>query len=180
MAAPKFEFLTFARGSFFRALPSSSFFAFFPGRSAHSALGSAPLRRTIQRKGDPQWRGQKTATVCFVGRSSEPMRGTRNTRNTVPNPVVAKRARRPVGAPGWPKRRTRTTFAAPRMSRGCSHGERLTRGTGGERAAKGGHRRRCRLRYKISARRRPLKSRKILKSRRTMRYKISGAINRLF
>ena len=38
----------------------------------------------------------------------------------------------------------------------------------------------CRLRYKISARRRPLKSLKILKACRTMRYKISGAINRLF
>jgi hypothetical protein len=66
------------------------------------------------------------------------------------------------------------------MSRGCSHGERLIRGTGGERAVKGRRRLMCRLRYKISARRRTLKSLKILKACRTMRYKISGAINRLF
>jgi hypothetical protein len=66
------------------------------------------------------------------------------------------------------------------MSRGCSHGEQLIQGTGGDQEAKGGRRRRCRLRYKISSRRRLLKSQKIPKSCRAMRYKISGAINRLF
>jgi len=66
------------------------------------------------------------------------------------------------------------------MSRGCSHGERLIPGTGGEGAGKERYRLKCRLRYKISVRRRPLKLLKILKACRTMRYKISGAINRLF
>jgi hypothetical protein len=66
------------------------------------------------------------------------------------------------------------------MSRGCSHGERLIPGTGGDRVVKGERRRRRRLRYKISARRRLLKSLKILKASRTLRYKISGAINPLF
>lgn len=66
------------------------------------------------------------------------------------------------------------------MSRGCSHGERLIRGTGGDREAKEERRRRCRLRYKISARRRQLKLLNILKACRTLRYKISGATNRLF
>lgn len=66
------------------------------------------------------------------------------------------------------------------MSRGCSHGERPTRATGGDLEAKGGRRWRCRLRYKISARRRQLKSLKILKACRNLRYKISGATNRLF
>jgi len=66
------------------------------------------------------------------------------------------------------------------MSRECSHGERPTRGTGGDREAKEGRRRRRRLRYKISARRSQLKSLKILKACRNLRYKISGATNRLF
>jgi len=35
---------------FFFAFPSSSFFAFLPPRAGHSARGSAPLRRIIQRK----------------------------------------------------------------------------------------------------------------------------------
>lgn len=96
------------------------------------------------------------------------------------NRLAAKRARRQAGAPGWPKRRTGTTFGGLRMSRGCSHGERLIPGTGGGRAVKGRRCLRRRLRYKISARRRTLKSLKILKACRTMRYKISGAINRLF
>ena len=66
------------------------------------------------------------------------------------------------------------------MSRGFSHGERPTRGTGDDRETKGGGRWRCRLRYKISARRRQLKSLKILKACGNLRYKISGATNRLF
>lgn len=66
------------------------------------------------------------------------------------------------------------------MWRGCSHGERLTRGTGGDRKAKEGRYRRRRLRYKISACRSLLKSLKILKSRYNLRYKISGTTNRLF
>jgi hypothetical protein len=66
------------------------------------------------------------------------------------------------------------------MSRGFRHGEQLTRGTGDDQEAKGGRRRRCRLRYKISARRRRLKLLKILKACRNLRYKISGAPNRLF
>ena len=73
------------------------------------------------------------------------------------NRTAARRARRPVSAPGWPKRRTRTTSADPRMWRGCSCGERPIRGTGGERKAKAGTGRGRPLRYKISAPRKPLK-----------------------
>ena len=66
------------------------------------------------------------------------------------------------------------------MSRGCSHGERRIRGTGGDREDKEGEDRIRRLRYKIAARGRGLKSLKILKAHRNLRYKISGAINQLF
>ena len=84
---------------------------------------------------------QRSTTVRFAGRSSEPICGTRDTRNTVPNRPAARRAKWRVSAPEWPKRRTTTTFADARMSRGCSHGERTIRGTGGERRAKGGRQR---------------------------------------
>lgn len=67
-----------------------------------------------------------------------------------------------------------------RMSHGCSHGGRLTRGTGGEREGKERRSWNHRLRYKISAGHRCLKSLKIPKARYSLRYKISGAINRLF
>ena len=66
------------------------------------------------------------------------------------------------------------------MLRGCSRGERRTRGTGDERGgseARSGSRR---LRYKISACRRRLNSLRILNVRRNLRYKISCATNRLF
>jgi len=66
------------------------------------------------------------------------------------------------------------------MLRGCRHGERPTRGIGDERQDKEGRGRMRRLRYKITAPRRRLKSLKILKTWRKMRYKISGATNRLF
>ncbi len=66
------------------------------------------------------------------------------------------------------------------MSHEFRHGERPTQGTGDEREAKEERRQRCRLRYKISARRRRLKSLKILKTCHNLRYKISGATNRLF
>jgi len=66
------------------------------------------------------------------------------------------------------------------MSRGCGHGERRTRGTGDDREGSAARHRSHRLRYKISACRRPLKSLRILKACRNLRYKISGATNRLF
>ena len=66
------------------------------------------------------------------------------------------------------------------MSRGCSHGERPTRGTGDDQEAKEVRRRLRPLRYKMSARRKRLKLLTMLKSCCNLRYKISGAINRLF
>jgi hypothetical protein len=66
------------------------------------------------------------------------------------------------------------------MWRGCSHGERFTRGTGDDREAKAGRRRMRRLRYKISALLKRLKSLTIRKACRNLRYKISGATNRQF
>lgn len=66
------------------------------------------------------------------------------------------------------------------MSRGCSHGERRTRGTGDDREAKGGRGPVRPLRYKISARRKRLKSLTVLKACCNLRYKISCSTNRLF
>jgi len=63
------------------------------------------------------------------------------------------------------------------MSCGCKRGVLRTRSTGGVRLDKG---RRSRLRYKISAGRKPLKSRTILNTCRKLRYKISFWTNRLF
>jgi len=131
-------------------------------------------------QGGESWHTQSTTTVCFAGRSSAPIRGTRNTRITVPNPFAAKRARRRVGVPGSPKRRTRTTFAAPRMWRESRLGERSIRGTGDDRRANGGCRPRRRLRYKISAQCKRLKSLMILKTCPFLRYKISCCTNPLF
>jgi len=66
------------------------------------------------------------------------------------------------------------------MSPGCSHGERPTRGTGGDQEAKDGRRRMRRLRYKMSARRKRLKLLTMLQPCCNLRYKISGATNHLF
>lgn len=67
-----------------------------------------------------------------------------------------------------------------RMSHACSYGERRIRGTGDERKGSEARSLNRRLRYKISACHRCLKSLKILKARRNRCYKISGATNRLF
>ena len=66
------------------------------------------------------------------------------------------------------------------MSPGCSHGERPTRGTGDDREGKGERFRVRRLRYKISAPRKRLKSLTMRKACCNLRYKISCSINRLF
>ena len=136
--------------------------------------------RMIHRKEGESWRAQSNTTACFAGHSSELIRGTRNTRTTVPNPVAAKRAKRRVGVRGSSKRRTRTTFAGPRMWRESRRGERSIRGTGGAPKGNGGYRRRRRLRYKISARCKRLKSLMIVKTCHPLRYKISCCTNPLF
>ena len=63
---------------------------------------------------------------------------------------------------------------------GCSHGERPIRGTGDGREAKEESYRRRRLRYKISALPKGLKLLTMHKAYCNLRYKISGATNRLF
>ena len=138
------------------------------------------LPRMIHRKEGESWRAQSNTTACFAGRSSEPIRETRDTRTTVPNPVAAKRAKQRVGAPGSPKPRTRTIFAAPRMWRESRRGEPPIRGTGGDPKGSEGSRRRRRVRYKISARCNRLKSLMIVKTCHPLRYKISCCTNPLF
>ena len=66
------------------------------------------------------------------------------------------------------------------MSPGCRLGEPPIRGTGGEHAGSEGHHCRSHLRYKISARHKPLKRMKIPNPPQILRYKISGVINLLF
>jgi hypothetical protein len=66
------------------------------------------------------------------------------------------------------------------MSRGCSHGERRTQGTGDDREAKGERGRVRPLRYKISAPLKRLKWLTMLKAYCNLRYKISCSTNRLF
>ena len=66
------------------------------------------------------------------------------------------------------------------MSRGYKRGGRRTRGTGDEREGKLRRERRRPLRYKRSSPLKGLKLLMILKICRKVRYKMSGAINRLF
>ena len=44
----------------------------------------------IHRKEGESWRAQSSTTVCFAGRCSEPIRATRDTRNTVREPDCRK------------------------------------------------------------------------------------------
>lgn len=134
----------------------------------------------IDRKEGESWRAQSNTTACFAGRSFVLIRETRDTRTTVRSPVAAKQARRRVVVPGSPKRRTRTTFADPRMWRVSRPGERSIRATGGEPRGNRGCRRMLRLRYKISARCKRLKSLMIARTSRRLRYKISCCTNLLF
>lgn len=66
------------------------------------------------------------------------------------------------------------------MSGACSPGERLIPVTGDERKAKGPGSQSQRLRYKISARAKLLKGLNNRKRPCSLRYKRSGATNRLF
>ncbi len=66
------------------------------------------------------------------------------------------------------------------MLPGCKHGEPLIRATGVEPAANRAHHQPSYLRYKISARYRPLNLIEIPNLPQSMRYKISGEINPLF
>ena len=66
------------------------------------------------------------------------------------------------------------------MWRGCSPGEWLIPVTGDDRKAKDPRCRNLRLRYKISALAKCLKSLRNRQRPRNLRYKISGATNRLF
>ena len=69
---------------------------------------------------------------------------------------------------------------APRMWRESRRGEPTIRGTGGDPKGNGGYRQRLRLRYKISARCKRLKSLMIARTSRPLRYKISCCTNPLF
>ena len=109
------------------------------------------LRCTMRRKEGEPWRTRDGTTVCFAESSSKQMRATRVTRSTAPKRIVGRPVRRRVVAPGSPNRRTGTTFADRRMSRGCRLGGRNTRATGDARHGQAVRDHSQRLRYKRSA-----------------------------